>query len=185
MKFPALLTPKEEDLKLIRSLNVKAPHIMAATWFGAGFMRPAPGTWGSLAALPFGLLFLSLGGQAAVYTLITAVILVTALGLWAARKFEEDSGVHDCKMVVIDEVAGQWLALIPIAQFSTMTQPLFPLYILLAFVLFRFFDILKPWPVSFFDQKVKGALGVMGDDIVAGLYAAMILMGIIVYAGSS
>lgn len=180
MKFN--FQPSEDDLKVIRAIDIKKPHIWAATWFGSGFMRPAPGTWGSLAALPFGLMFLAFGSAK---TLAVAVILVTIIGLWAARKFEADTGVHDSKMIVIDEVAGQWLALIPIAQYSAPAHPLFPIYILLAFALFRLFDIFKPWPASFFDRKIKNASGVMGDDIVAGLYAALVLTGIIVYAGSS
>lgn len=98
-------------------------------------------------------------------TLGIASLCITLLGLWAAHKFDQDMDGHDSKMIVIDEVAGQWIALIPAA--------LNPALILLAFIAFRFFDILKPWPVSFFDKKVPGAIGVMGDDIVAGLFAAL------------
>ena len=77
---------------------------------------------------------------------------------------------HDSKMIVIDEVAGQWIALLPAA--------LNPALILIAFILFRFFDILKPWPISFIDKKVPGALGVMGDDIIAGLFAAICVFAV-------
>ncbi len=97
-----------------------------------------------------------------------AVFIIAIIGLWAADLFDKDMDGHDSKMIVIDEVAGQWIALIPAA--------LNPYLIIVAFIAFRFFDILKLWPVSFFDKKVKGAAGVMGDDIVAGLYAAAIVI---------
>ncbi len=170
-----------EDLAVIRSLRMRSPYVWLATWFGSGFMRPAPGTWGSLAALPFGLLLLAF---ASTTLLAIAIILVTIVGLWAAREFEKDSGVHDSKMIVIDEVAGQWLSMVPISLYISISAPLFPVYVILSFVCFRFFDIIKPWPVSFFDRKVGGATGVMADDIVAGLYASLVLTGIIIYAGS-
>jgi phosphatidylglycerophosphatase A len=81
-------------------------------------------------------------------------------------------------MIVIDEVAGQWLTLIPaIGLFG-----FHPLPVLLAFVLFRLFDILKPWPVSYLDKKIEGGLGVMLDDIAAGIYAGLCLTGLY-YAG--
>ncbi|MFP4314236.1 MAG: phosphatidylglycerophosphatase A [Alphaproteobacteria bacterium] len=170
----------EEDRATIRKLDMRSWHVWAATWFGSGFMKPAPGTWGSLAALPFGLLIIAFGN---LLTLIAGIIAVTAIGLISAKKFEQDTGIHDSKMIVIDEVAGQWVALIPIIMLISVQAPYFPIYIVLAFVFFRLFDILKPWPASFFDKKVDGAPGVMFDDIVAGLYAAILLYGAIAYAG--
>ena len=171
----------DDDLATIRKLNMRSWYVWAATWFGAGFMRPAPGTWGSLAALPFGLLIIAFGD---VVTLIAATIIVTLIGYYASKRFEKDSGVHDSKMIVIDEVVGQWLTLIPVIIMVDFAAPFFPFYIVLAFILFRLFDIKKPWPVSYFDKQVGGPIGVMGDDIVAGIYAALILTGCIYYAGS-
>jgi phosphatidylglycerophosphatase A len=171
----------DQDLAVIRSLRMRSPYVWLATWFGSGFMRPAPGTWGSLAAMPFGLLLLAFADTLA---LIIAIVLVTLIGLWASREFEKDSGVHDSKMIVIDEVAGQWLAMVPLSLYVSISAPLFPVYVVLSFVFFRFFDITKPWPASFFDKKIKSAIGVMGDDIMAGFYAALLLTGIIFYAGS-
>ncbi len=149
----------------------KNPATWVATWFGCGLMRPAPGTWGTLGALPIGLIVLTLFGKAA---LVVFIMLACFLGLWSARKFEEMTGTHDNSMIVIDEVAGVWITLLA----STLT----PLSIVLAFGLFRFFDILKPWPISWLDRNVKGAAGVMIDDLVAGLFAGLCLWGIHHYA---
>lgn len=145
-------------------LDPKHPTTWLASWFGFGFLNPAPGTWGSLGALPFGIVLYWLGGAPLIGV---AAALMTLVGLWAADRFDKEMNGHDSKMIVIDEVVGQWLALIPAA--------LNPYLIALAFILFRFFDITKPWPVSFFDQKVEGAPGVMGDDIVAGVLAGMVV----------
>ncbi len=151
------------------------PHILLATWFGSGYLPKAPGTWGSVAAIPPGLVLLWLGG---IPVLLGGIVVVTALGFWASRKFDEDHGTHDSKMIVIDEVAGQWIALIPVLT----AQGLSPLLTVLAFLLFRLFDITKPWPISYFDSQVKGPLGVMGDDVIAGLAALICLYGAL-YAG--
>lgn len=159
------------------TIDVKAPYVWLATWFGFGLINPAPGTWGSLGALPFGLLLFKLTG---LWGLVVGIIVVTLIGYWAADRFEKHTGIHDGKMVVIDEVAGQWIALLPGLYFFGIDF----LYVLLAFALFRLFDITKPWPASYFDRRVKNAIGVMGDDIIAGLYAALVIIGII-YAGFS
>lgn len=153
-------------------LNFKSPATWLATWFGCGLMRPAPGTWGSLGALPFGIIFLALGGPV---VLGFACIVLFPLGLWATKLVLAGSGEdHDPQVVVVDEVVGQWIALIPAV--------LSPLSVLLAFGLFRAFDALKPWPVSYFDRKVPGAAGVMLDDVAAGILAALCILGLR-YAG--
>jgi phosphatidylglycerophosphatase A len=146
-------------------LDRKKAHTWIASWFGSGFISPAPGTWGSLAAIPFGVLIFAIGGAA---SLACAALVVSVIGLWAAYRFDKDMDGHDSKMIVIDEVAGQWIALIPAA--------LNPFLILFAFLMFRFFDILKPWPISFCDKKISGSPGVMLDDIVAGYLAGLCVM---------
>lgn len=155
--------------------SFKHPSTWLATWFGCGLMPKAPGTWGSLGALPVGLALFHFMGF---WNFMIGIILVTLIGYWAADRYDKASGSHDNKAIVIDEVAGQWIALLPVLHFVGIS----PLLILCAFVLFRIFDVLKPWPVSFFDKKIGGALGVMGDDVIAGLYAAGCLLGLI-YAG--
>jgi len=144
--------------------DMTKPYMWVATWFGCGLMRPAPGTWGTIGALPFAILLKVAGGWP---LLLAALVLVTLAGYWAAGQYEKDSNTHDSGIIVIDEVAGVWLTLLFV--------PLTPLTILAGFLLFRFFDILKPWPVSWCDKKVGGALGVMADDIAAGIYAAIVL----------
>lgn len=145
-------------------LPMSEPSMLLATWFGAGLLPKAPGTWGSLAALPFAWAFWSAGGRS---LLVFATIVVFFAGWWAAERFIEASGVADPGAVVIDEVAGQWLVL-------TVAPPHFWTY-LLGFVLFRLFDVTKPWLAGWADRTVKGGLGVMLDDVFAGLFGAVIL----------
>lgn len=166
---------QEEPENAPPTLDLKQPYIWLATWFGCGFMRPAPGTWGSIGALPFGIILFESTG---IWGFIIGIILVTLIGYWAADKFEKATATHDNKMIVIDEVAGQWLALLPVF-YLTGTNPLL---ILCAFLFFRLFDITKPWPASYCDKHIDGAWGVMADDIVAGLFAAGCVIGLI-YAG--
>lgn len=149
------------------NLNRRAIHVRLASWFGCGFISPAPGTWGSLGGLAAGIPVLWMLG---LWGLVAGIIIVSFAGLWAAEKFDRDLGTHDSKMIVIDEVAGQWIAMTAAAGN--------PFLIVLSFFLFRIFDILKPWPVSYFDQSVEGAAGVMGDDIVAGIMAAICVLGV-------
>ncbi|PZO88142.1 MAG: phosphatidylglycerophosphatase A [Micavibrio aeruginosavorus] len=159
------------DAEIIKKLDFKNPATWTATWFGCGLMHPAPGTWGTLGALPIGLILAALGGKIA---LLAGIVVVFALGLWAAAQFEKMTGTHDSSMIVIDEVAGMWITLLA----STLS----PLSIVMAFALFRFFDVLKPWPIGWLDKKVNGAWGVMLDDCAAGKLAALCLWGIHHYA---
>jgi phosphatidylglycerophosphatase A len=150
------------------NLNFKSPPVLLATWFGCGLMRPAPGTWGSVGALPFGIFFLVFSSPV---VLALAAIALFFIGIWATRQVLSGSGDDsDPQIVVIDEVVGQWIALIPAA--------LNPVSLLLALILFRAFDVTKPWPVSYFDRKIGGAWGVMLDDVAAGILAALCLWGL-------
>ena len=137
------------------------PAHLIATWFGAGYMPKAPGTWGSLAALPFAWVISSFGGSAA---LLAATFLALFAGIWAAGVLERTTETKDPGKIVIDEVAGQWLTLV--------TVPPDPLLYLVGIILFRITDILKPWPASWVDRHLSGGLGVMLDDVAAGAYAA-------------
>lgn len=163
--------PEPDDLAVIRKLDFQHPATWLATWGGLGFLKPAPGTWGSVGAIPFGLILYALGGTFGVLLLIALVIYG---GLWACRIFEEQTGTHDSKMIVIDEVAGQLIAMLPAAMS--------PLLVILSFLLFRGFDILKPGPIGMIDRRWPGAKGVMADDILAGAFAAVIVLGLR-YAG--
>ena len=165
------LTPSAEELQTIKKLNLRDPWIWLATWGGHGFMKPAPGTWGSVGALPFAVIFHVLGGP---FLLLIAIIALYFLGLRATEKFQKQTGTQDSAMIVVDEVVGQW---IPLLAFT-----MDPFHVLISFIFFRFFDIVKPWPVSWCDQKLPGAKGVMLDDVAAGLYALLCVIGL-QYAG--
>lgn len=152
------------------------PYTLIATWFGAGLLKPGPGTWGSAAALPFGYLLVTFAGLTG---FITGVVLSILIGYWASARYEEETKTHDAKEIVVDEVAGQWITLTPLLFIPD--PPLWSYSA--AFILFRFFDITKIWPIYLIDQKVDGALGVMGDDVLAGIFAAIVLWGGMHYAG--
>lgn len=141
------------------SLSLRDPANLLSTWFGAGLMPKAPGTWGSLAALPFAWILVWSGGWP---VLAIATVLIFFIGWWSAARTALVLGIADPGCIVIDEVAGQWLVLLA-------TPPDFWHYAI-GFGLFRVFDITKPWPASWADRQVKGGLGIMLDDVFAGLY---------------
>lgn len=146
--------------------------MLLATWFGVGLIPIAPGTWGSLAALPFAWAIRSLWGATG---LAIAVAIVFFTGWWAAAAVIKTSGIKDPGFLVIDEVAGQWLVL--------LAAPRDPLAWILAFLLFRIFDIWKPWPVRWADRDITGGLGVMLDDLLAAVYAVLVLSVLLVVGG--
>lgn len=154
--------------KIPASLPVWHPAFLISTWFGAGLLPIAPGTWGSAAALPFAWFIVWVGGPLALFA---AAIVAFGLGVWAAESYSRHAGVKDASPIVIDEVAGQWLTLVPAS--------LDPLTYLAGFLLFRVADIVKPWPANWADRALDGGLGVMLDDVFAGLYAAAALYGFI------
>ncbi len=145
---------------------------LIATFFYIGHLRPAPGTWGSLAALPAAAILYALAGPFAV---VVGIAVVYALGLWATTVETAGQDDHDPSEIVIDEVVGQWLALLPVLFGAAATESpvlaLWPGWIA-AFVLFRLFDITKPGPVGWADRR-GDATGVMLDDVIAGLMAAV------------
>ena len=150
---------------------------LVATFGGVGYLRPASGTWGSAAALPAAWGLAVLGGAPA---LAMGVVLAYLGGIWATEKVTRDMVEKDPSIVVIDEVAGQWIALLPVVVGASHAgAPLLDLWPgwIAAFLLFRFFDIVKPWPVSVFD-RMKSPFGVMTDDIVAGIYAALCVIAL-------
>jgi phosphatidylglycerophosphatase A len=127
-----------------------------STWFGVGFLRPAPGTIASAVALPFAWLILwKLGPMA----LAAASLAAYIIGVWSTGAYAARTGGEDPSECVIDEVAGQWLA--------CAAAPLTPLAFGIAFLLFRFFDISKLWPVSL-GERLRGGWGIMTDDMIAG-----------------
>lgn len=138
---------------------LRDPGHLLALGFGSGLAPRAPGTFGSLAALPlaWGLLQLPLALQ---LLLVGAAIV---LGIWICGRCARALGTHDHGAIVWDEFAGLWLALLGMA-------PTLP-NLVLGFALFRLFDIAKPWPISWADRRVHGGLGTMLDDLLAGALA--------------
>jgi phosphatidylglycerophosphatase A len=166
-----------DDRAAISKLDLKKPYVWIATWFGTGFFRPGPGTWGSAASIPVALIIYALFGLPGV---VVGIALISIAGYFSAAKFTKAIGEDDSKMIVIDEAAGQWITLLP----ALYTGGLNIILVALAFILFRLFDIAKPWPISWLDRNVKGAAGVMLDDILAGIFAGILIMGLH-YAGYS
>ena len=142
---------------------VRHPVHWLAFGFGSGLMPFAPGTWGSLPAIA---LWWVLPKDPALQ--IAIALIAFAVGIWICGESARRIGVHDHSGIVWDEIVGMYLVLI--------VTPPEPLWILAAFGLFRLFDIWKPWPIRDLDHRLHGGLGIMLDDVVAALYAALILV---------
>ncbi|MGH8090727.1 MAG: phosphatidylglycerophosphatase A family protein [Rudaea sp.] len=158
-----------------RRALLKHPAGWIACGFGSGLSPFAPGTAGSLAAL---LPWLALR-ELPLPWFVAALVFAFALGVWACGWAVRTLKIADPSVVVWDEFVGQWIALTPLVWW-----PRSALWSLCGFILFRIFDIAKPWPVSWADRKVPGGLGVMLDDVIAGVYAALALAALqqLVYA---
>lgn len=143
--------------------DLTKPIHLLALGFGSGLMRPAPGTWGTLAVVPLYLLMVQLGTIA--YLLI--LFWVCLCGIWICGKCADDIGVHDHPAIVWDEFAGFLITMLFI-------EPTI-INVIVGFALFRFFDIVKPWPIGYLDRKVRGGFGIMLDDVIAGLFALAVL----------
>ena len=145
-------------------LSISHPAALIATGLGLGLLPGMPGTWASLAALPCGWL---ISAHFGVTGLLVAAPITFVAGLWAAARVTRASGVGDPGAVVIDEIAAQLLILAAV--------PLDWRFYVAAFLLFRLFDIWKPFPVDWLDRSVKGGLGIMLDDVAAALYALVLI----------
>jgi len=142
----------------------------------SGLAPKAPGTVGTLVSLPLGMLILIYFDA---QTLFLASLLISIIAIKSINKYEESSGIHDDKRIVIDELAGMWFALSVAPAISvsmgevTNLENGFLVQSILSFVLFRYFDIKKPSIIGRIDRETKGGLGVMGDDIIAGFAAGI------------
>ncbi len=145
------------------SPNLKNPVHLLAFGFGSGLSPKAPGTVGTIAAIPlYGLLQLL---PLSYY--LAALLAAALLGIYLCGKTARDLQVHDHPGIVWDEFVGFWLTM--------LAAPAGWLWIVAGFLFFRLFDIWKPWPISWLDKSVEGGLGIMLDDILAGIYAAICL----------
>jgi phosphatidylglycerophosphatase A len=147
--------------------NLKKWQHLLATGFGSGLSPKAPGTAGTLAALPLVLALSVLP----LWLSALIIVFICGLGVYVSDVTSRDLGVDDHGGIVIDEVAG--------FAITMWALPADGWILLAGFLLFRFLDIVKPWPVRVFDQHVLGGLGVMADDIVAGLLACGLLHGVL------
>jgi len=147
--------------------TLRNPAVFLATGFGVGLLPKAPGTWGSVLAVALAWPIYVAVGQIG---LTIAAFAAFAIGVWSSNFCIGKYGAEDPSRVVIDEIAGQWLVLLVVAPGWLGYG--------LGFVLFRVFDIFKPWPVSWADKNIKGGLGIMIDDVLAAAYAAAVLYAI-------
>jgi len=149
------------------------------TFFGTGLSPKAPGTVGSFAALIVGVALLEV---IPMQTLFMLTLVITIIGIFEINKYEKATGSHDDKSIVIDEVSGMWIALmLALASAETMEYAYAKeIAIAGSFAAFRLFDIWKPSTIGTIDRKVKGGLGVMGDDVLAGIAGGMLTIALLV-----
>lgn len=154
--------------KLTPKQIVSDPVLFLAFGFGSGLAKKAPGTFGTLAAVP---LYLALvqAQSLIVYSVVT--LLVILVGVWICGQAAEKLGEHDFGGIVWDEIAG-FLVTMWLVPFTWQA-------VALGFILFRVFDIIKPWPIRWIDRQVHGGLGIMLDDVLAGVFAGGLLFFIV------
>ncbi|EIL2909585.1 phosphatidylglycerophosphatase A [Vibrio alginolyticus] len=158
-------------------ISLKNPWHLLATGFGSGLSPFIPGTMGTLAAVPFFLLLAQLP-----FTAYVIVVLISCvIGIQICQVTSADMKVHDHGSIVWDEFAGFWITMsivpalnIPLTEWK---------WLITGFILFRLFDMVKPWPIGWLDKRVHGGLGIMVDDIVAGVMAGVALFLVAKYAG--
>lgn len=146
----------------------KNPIHLLAFGFGSGLISPASGTWGSLLG---GLLILPFINYFNPLSAIIFLLISFLIGVFVCQKTSDYLGMHDHKAIVFDEFLGMWLVLFFMPKILN-----FPNYLLavIGFILFRIFDITKPYPINKLDEKINGGLGIMLDDVLAGVYALII-----------
>ncbi len=149
------------------------------TFGGAGLFKKAPGTMGTLASFPVGIAILYYFGME---TLFMLTLAITVIGVLEINKDEKTTGIHNPEHIVIDEAAGMWLSLmIAVSTANTMSYPnAVILASILSFAAFRFFGIWKPSTIGWIDREIKGGLGVMMDDIVAGIAGGFLTVVILI-----
>ncbi|MCL1141842.1 phosphatidylglycerophosphatase A family protein [Shewanella gaetbuli] len=150
----------------LKKLSLSNPIHFLALGFGSGLAAKAPGTFGTVAAIPLYLLISTL--SLPVYIALTVLSVIA--GIYICDKASKDMQVHDHGAIVWDEVAGLLITMI--------AAPAGWAWLVVGFVLFRIFDILKPWPIKWLDAKVHGGFGIMIDDVLAGIFALICLQGL-------
>ena len=154
--------------------NLKKPYDFIASLGGIGLIPLAPGTFGSIFAW-FVFVIMSHFVDMLIYT-----ICIVFVAIWVCEKASVNLIQKDHKSIVIDELAGMWVALVPVIYFAS-DQLERIIYACLALVFFRVFDILKPFPISYFDKKYKNGFGIVLDDIIAGIFSGILSVLIVVF----
>lgn len=150
--------------------NLRNPIHLLAFGLGSGTAPKAPGTFGTFAALPFWF-FLLQSLPAIPYLAITLLSFI--IGVWLCQKTSDDLGVHDHGGIVWDEWVGVWITLFMLPSGTEYDW----IWLVAGVTAFRFFDIIKPWPIKWLDQKVDGGFGIMIDDVIAGIFAWCVIQG--------
>ena len=140
-----------------------SPTLLLAFGFGSGLVKKAPGTFGTLAAIPIWYMMSNLN----LLYYVVIIYVATVIGIFICEKASTELGVHDHGGIVWDEFVGFWIAMCPVSPSITN--------LLVGFILFRVLDIFKPWPISWFDKNIRGGFGIMIDDIVAGAVTALLM----------
>jgi phosphatidylglycerophosphatase A len=149
--------------------HLKDPVVLIAVGFGSGLAPKAPGTAGTLIAIPLYMLMQPL--PLISYLLITTCLFIA--GIWICAYAAEKLGVHDHPSIVFDEIVGYLITMIAAPEGWQL--------IIVGFVLFRLLDAIKPWPISWFDRNITGGMGIMVDDVVAGIVALAIIQGLLYF----
>ncbi|UZD16716.1 phosphatidylglycerophosphatase A [Gallibacterium anatis] len=161
----ALITSNKTNHDALKNVKLTNPVHLLALGFGSGLIFPAPGTWGTLVGLLIGWLLLQ---WIAVPFFLIFTLIAFFIGCYLCEKTAHDMKVHDHSSIVWDEIVAIWLALTALPNYAWQ-------WCLTAFVLFRFFDIIKPYPIRYFDRKLQTGFGIMFDDLLAALYAIIVI----------
>lgn len=157
---------QQEEILFKQNIKLLNPTHFLAVGLGSGMFSKMPGTMGSIAAIPLWFLFAFIPDLAygdLIYWLVMLIAFI--LGCYVCDKTSKDTKTHDSGHIVWDEFIGMWMTLFFIPHITI-------LWIITAFILFRIFDIIKPWPIRWFDQKVHGGIGIMIDDVIAGIFSS-------------
>jgi phosphatidylglycerophosphatase A len=175
---PVIVVP-ESSLGSTRTARTLSDYLaLSIATCGVGYLPLMPGTFGSVVGIAIFLLLTQITTASSLFVVVlVSILVITFSGIWAATRTEELSGRKDPGKVVVDEVAGQMIALLPLTFFSV--QPLTS-GVIVSFIFFRFFDIVKPYPAGRF-ERLKGGLGIMSDDLMAGAYAAVVTSVIVAF----
>lgn len=165
------MSEEAKPARVPAALVMTTPEHLVAFGFGAGLAPVAPGTFGTLVALP--LWFLMCWLPPDFYLAITLLLFV--FGCWVCGRSAKLLGVHDYGGIVFDEIVGFLVAALPLLSSFGLRDGHLAGWLVAAFVLFRIFDVLKPWPIGVLDRRVRGGSGIMLDDLIAGFYSAALL----------